>query len=921
MAIKLPKSFYHTSLYRQVSIKVAGMTPTQGSAFSTTLILPLQSKGGATDCSFHFHWFDSPQYRMSGSFVLNIEGETLNVTTATLAWLLWSETATSLKSTQDKKRYFDVLLRVFGYLTQENLNGITLQTIEDFLEILLTHTPTESGLIKRLGLNSISTIKPFEPNTINRVLKRLGIENCITQVFSKTKLTKSFNQVCLRVADMSYADYQNGGSFNFLTLEIGQYYVDHLNDVFGTHFFSAFAVIRLLRNKKLLLGTYSENPFNRQLYHNALMGTPFEQLSATLKRGKKMYEHLCRRTKEEYLSSYKEAIRRFALFREESITYLVDKFDLMHDEDNRLFLKSILALELCSDYSGEPIDTIIDDFSHELNYTSNDVPRLSNERFQSVKKVYLAELIEKAEIPMPTRSHLAAAGVYDALSSPAISKYDKVIEQNGWTLIMAFLGWRDSEYSFPESSIHLFRNHDVKDQIRYPIRFQIKWEVPKTGGKTKIDREITLSSYILLKQLQALHDGSKDQPMLYRTQLDGEGKLESSAFNSSTRGSKASRAGWKHFVESYTPFVKLDELDRLQAKYKQTVLEAAEQAELKYLTKLFCDPNKTKQLRQVRDKVRQDLPYLLASGMLSTKLASNTPKLLVQAYVNGTMSESEKEIWNSRLSIEQREYLSLLNEREIKKLPKVIVCDLMNSVREDCAYPTPHAFRHIWAECVYRRYSGDVGWLIRTNFKHFGDHFYRRYLREKSMQNSEQIAKRRVVSSILKTHLNSLKSDSRREFGGKMDVFLRRILKQTKLLNVEQLGEFLTKFAELEIADIKANPWGFCLLKRRNMHQANCSELGVPQREKAGVEFCIGCVNHFVEQENVAFIVINVANHVSALKQSKLPPRFKKESLRIVKETIKTLKQLDKNSQTNRNKPFIEEMQSAIKLAEQQEAV
>ena len=49
----------------------------------------------------------------------------------------------------------------------------------------------------------------------------------------------------------------------------------------------------------------------------------------------------------------------------------------------------------------------------------------------------------------------------------------------------------------------------------------------------------------------------------------------------------------------------------------------------------------------------------------------------------------------------------------------------------DCYYPTPHAFRHMWAEAVYRRFDGDIGWMIRSQFKHITRYMWGDYIRDK----------------------------------------------------------------------------------------------------------------------------------------------------------------------------------------------
>lgn len=873
------KRFQETSLYSSVKVQVEGMLPERGEAFGDILTLKEKGRTGA----FHFEWFDLEAYSAARSYTVTVDNQEFTIKTSTLAWILWCDCINSVEHMKSKTLMFEILLSLFAYLTAEKKDCVTVQSISDFLEVLITHSTNISGLSKRLGLRGPMALFTFKPKVIHASCKRLGLNPMIQAVTSK-KLKSIFNEVTMLVADMSYADYQEGGSFNFLTLDIGKHYVNHLDTLFSKYYYAAYAVADVKKQKLQMLGGRPDSGVYQNFMHHALAGK--SSLPESMSANKKAYDEIKLRVDSAYSSSYKKAVRMFAIFSDYGVDTLLERLGLVHSDDNKLFVKSLMAIELSkSDVSQ---NEIIRDYSNSLQYVKLN-SRLTIDKYRIEKEQLVEQLLEKEVVITPNES----------LSQ--ISTFDSVVGRYGFTQVMALLGWRESEYTFPESAIELFRNNDVVDQVRYPVRFNVKWVVPKTAGKTKVNREITLTSYVLMKKLQELHCATEEEPMLYN--------FESNKFVIGQRANKACVSGWQHFVENYSVFIDLDRFEKLKSKSAKLTLDLNEKEMLSELASRYQHSDKTQQLLSIRDKVRSDLPNLIAAGMLTTHKKG---RVLIDAYSHRTMEWDKLKVWDKSLSLEQKEYIVSLSESE--KIPRGSVNDIINTIKVDCAYPTPHAFRHMWAECVYRRYSGDVGWLIRTNFKHFGEQFYRRYLREKHMQVSENIAKRRVVSSILNAHLNSMKHEEKREFGGKMDVFLRRVLKQTKAISPDEIGGALKEFASLEIADIKANPWGYCMLKNRNKHKANCALEGIPKRENAGIEFCIGCTNHLVEQEHVAFIILNVANHVRTLKQP-LPAVFKVESQRIVKETIKTLKQLDKNSNTSRNEKYIKEMQSAIDMS------
>ena len=307
---------------------------------------------------------------------------------------------------------------------------------------------------------------------------------------------------------------------------------------------------------------------------------------------------------------------------------------------------------------------------------------------------------------------------------------------------------------------------------------------------------------------------------------------------------------------------------------------------------------------------------MLARGFASTREENAMNKDSVFAYLQGNLPDERKVVWDENLSEDIKGYLHGLNAKTAKDLPIDAVKLVGSALVNDCAYPTPHAFRHMWAEAVFRRYSGDVGWFIRSNFKHLSEAFFMRYLREKDMRKIEDMAKRQVINSIVKHHLLS-QQHGEREYAGRMDAYLTKVGRLTKVISLDELSKLVEQFADLEISDIKSNSWGYCILKTRNQHRAKCAVDGIPQRHNASPSFCIGCTNNLIEQSHAVGIMLGIENHVQTLQIQELPDIFKQEAKGTVANALKELKTLDRNTKTQQNQKYIKHLQSALASVEQ----
>lgn len=110
--------------------------------------------------------------------------------------------------------------------------------------------------------------------------------------------------------------------------------------------------------------------------------------------------------------------------------------------------------------------------------------------------------------------------------------------------------------------------------------------------------------------------------------------------------------------------------------------------------------------------------------------------------------------------------------------------------------------------------------MIRSQFKHISQHMWLAYIRDKDNRFDHQRAKLAVTHSLVANFLNH-KGEG---YAGQMSVLLRRLSQKTRVLTTDEQKELAAKLATQEIENLKANPWGYCLLMRRSRHKAQCAE-------------------------------------------------------------------------------------------------
>lgn len=904
-----------SGLLQHFNDSLALLSPLEGTEFASTIWhFKYQTSINTTDISLDFSLFDRPHIKFVETMDLTFDTEQYQISSIELAKILFLSQASTGSAGMYLKE-LKGLSRLFAFLTEQGSTCVEADDYQALFQYFMTMEVNELGVKPRFSALAYNTAFAVNSTTLKSTLQLYGIEGVLAHT-SETYIKKAQAAAVEVVAGLTLTDYIAGSSFNFLTLSVGRHYIDHCGGYFEQHYPLARAFQVCLRELPEIIQQAFEqqlgsryNTMKTVLRHiyAVLAGRNILTAPLVLKNISGNTKFLILKDRCELIQSltqaffwqqYQQACEQTILFSEQALALLAKQLELPERFDTYEFLRSMLLTRLTDIILPRDPEALLRQYCATLKDKREITLALFLQTCASVKnkleklappeKQTFAQLLEKANIP------LGSDGI-------DVKGFVSNVEAAGNIMMLALTGWRASEYGFPLAAIEVTDNQDILDSTYTPFRFMLNWVVPKTNGKTKLDREVTLSSYLLAYQLNTLFAGSKTSPCLYSSENKKNANQSQCVFSS-----RVLRM-WKHFVQHYTPFAELRQLDTLKEK---DVLTEDERKDFTQLAQKYPDNAYTADFRHTMRKVTDELPRLLAAGHLSRWEYSN-PRQKLFGFIKGTLTADEMTVW--------QQYLDPLVQQKLKELtiekPEDLVKDLVStctaSILNNCVYPTPHGFRHIWAEAVLRRYSGDVGWFIRSHFKHLDDRFFMRYLRLKNFKDIHDIATRTAVSAIVKMHLLTLR-DEHRAYTGKFDVLMRRLGKATKVISLDELHEVAEQFAATEVIGLKANSYSNCILRRTTEKQAKCAVDGVPQRQNSDPSLCLGCINGDIEEGHVVGIMLQVENDVKILNNHKLPPLFKSKSKSTVINAKKQFLTLKRNSGSNKYDNHIQYFDNAL---------
>lgn len=834
-----------------------------------------------------FGWFKNDHYSFFDSSTIVVDDQDVSVNPTDLAKYLFFHLAQGEKpSSAHINSVFKGVCMFFALMKGK---GKVLNEIDykEYFGLVLGFSHTENGLSKRLSTPAYVSIA-WALNLTGTIRFLRNIEAPFELANLSQKRNKEIlGEVVLDVMGITLKDFQNGGSFNFLGLDIGKHYVDHCANRFEEFFQVAYALRKTFEKAEQVC----EGKALPQVYNNksvfigrvlvgesleiSLRSSGYKDIEKNLITHKETYDVLLG----EFSDQYESVATLAAINKHCVIRQIIQDMELPDRFDTFEFVRSMLIAEYVNDWK-KPSKSI---FSEYVSALENDDSHSGQENtFRLTHKEFLEvcrNAINEHAVSLPKSSEEISTFIKNQFDrakfvNSALAGVGKLrrfcgdVESAGCTLFVALSGWRKSEFGFPMASLSGTINIEVLDNLYTPWRFNLNWAVPKTHGGSKVDREITSYAYLIAYIASTVNLSGDDAPALYRPGIKAkeENKFQSAAFINNRVDLL-----WIDFIHNYSLFDE-NHID----KYSE--------------------------LSEIRSQLREGLPVY-------EFIEFGNRAAVLNQYRESTADKSISKLFDERLSSETKEFL----KDENNDLSEDVIRSVTRELLADLPYPTPHAFRHIWAEAVLTRYRGDVGKVLRANFKHMDSSFFMAYLRNKETQVIVKIAERAVISKIVRQHFQGADQEYY-DYTGGFQRYVSKAARMTKVVKPEDQVKVMEIISD-RVIGIKSNLWATCMLREGNQHRAKCAEDGIPQRRNAEPKFCLGCIHSDISGMNYEGIVLSIKDDVATCRNAELPTFFKTENAKTVQLALQRIMELKKNSGKTKYDRYIAYLEESLEIA------
>ncbi|HGS5725218.1 TPA: hypothetical protein ACMDN7_002806 [Vibrio parahaemolyticus] len=816
-----------------------------------------------------FSRFDLPNFKLESIATYVKDGHEYSLSSKEYAKLVCQSSLTPKSSSRAFAAY-QMMLHLFCFLKESGASRLSASLLESFWTSYMARTVNQSGFVNRVSTpvyHSYIVQVPF--HKVRNELAALGVVGVIDSTLTSKQVDKGLDNVCRSQYNTTLAEFKKGESFNFLGLELGQYYVDYLNGVYQQNFLYAAVSKKAFDSTIDKYGLGGFDTRSNTLLFNVMLSVLLNDdvyKPDAHTRGVN-YNELKISTEDALYVEYSKRFESVMALKDLSIEALVMELGLSSRSDAMELIRVLMLQKYLGLNGHKTPNEVWQGYLLSLDKTfleseSLDGVSVDNvyEKMQSIigkrrleKAQFLVDIKKwtKGQLSISEKTTYRSFRVMVDISFYAMSN-----------LVVAWTGYRKSEFGFPLSAIKPEPNLDILDNAHVPFRFKLKWLVPKTGGTTKINREITSQCYQIAAQLNDVFGYSNNEPCLYF--CTGIADKETSDKSESYIDMRV-KANWKGFVQTYQPFNDVIALEALIQK-EASQLTLNEQEQIKALSsKYTVGSARYKNLLSCAKEVKTDWLRLSNTAFNGAKFNEKFKASLMQFQEGSRVENSEhQEIIDHYLSDETK---TLLTSGSVDLNDRKTMRDVISEILEGVRYPSPHAFRHIWAEAVLTRYQGDVGAVIRHQFCHLDGSFFMAYLREKDARGLMVSAKHRYLNSIVERLIIESEQFDEKHSGG-FSRFVRRTTQLTRVKTESQIRVLREAIAG-RIIDIQPSRFAVCIPRDGGESRAKCAKMGILNPQDAKLEFCLDCINAWVTEGHIRGIWQTIQPMVKEAMQPK----------------------------------------------------
>lgn len=424
---------------------------------------------------------------------------------------------------------FDSIIKTLYYLANNNIEIIEQNKYVNFLSFfLMSRIELNKSVIKLVPLSyhnysaGISSRDWYQTLMIHR-LPIIGFNSNFSDSFVSKSLKCAVEEIS--DGDIGFGDWKTGGNFNRLTLDYGRYYIHHCSEIFEKHIGLAIALKKTLTQAADIVSNagLKVNKNNLRTYVMLVIGHFLA--------GKQIHE-LKEATLKKYSISWFESIQESTieilkghlinqnileeLQTDERINEISTRADFEIDHpDKRDWIKSLINIH-CSHLAFEGNHPISILRTKELNCFFDFAGKNKILSVINIIDLLYKNIRNSIKPELPKPEFFSNLGIIEKGSqSKFVNNFLRFVESAGVVKFVGLTGWRESEYGFSIGNINCINNVDILDQFSNPIKYEIKWVVPKTNGKTHLNREITCGAFSTALKLSDLTESSNDLPCLY----------------------------------------------------------------------------------------------------------------------------------------------------------------------------------------------------------------------------------------------------------------------------------------------------------------------------------------------------------------------------------------------------------------------
>ncbi|WP_286296029.1 hypothetical protein [Vibrio apostichopi] len=864
-----------------------------------------------------FSWFDSPEYSLSSIATYIKDNCEYLLSSKAYAKLACLEMLTPSNIAYVQPTY-QMMLHLFAFFKENNVSILNISLMEPFWTSFMGRTISPHGLVNRVSIPSYrASIRRVSFHKIRNSLKALGVVGVIEPKLTFKIVEKSLNDVCQTQYSTTLAEYKKGGSFNFLGLELGQYYVDYLNGVYQQNFLYVLVCKKTFEHciNKYSIGSF-ESKTNNRLF-NVMLSAVFGGEDYAPNSHTKGINHIALKVNAENIlfNEYLKHFEAVMSLKDSNIEALVYELGLSTRSDAMELIRVLMLQKHLGLDGHKTPDEVWQGYLLSLDQTFLGSESLNETLVEDLyKKMQL--IIDKKKLEQTQFLVDIQKWALEQISYSENKTYENFKTTLNITLyamtslVVAWTGYRRSEFGFPLSAIRPEPNLDILDNAHVPFCFKLKWLVPKTSGSTKINREITSQCYQIAAQLNDVFGSSSNEPCLYR--LENNNFKKEKLNNSDVCINNRVIANWKGFVDSYSPFNDVVLLDRLIQK-EICLLTNTEQEKLRKLSLMYeVGSARYENLLTCAKEVKKDWLRLSNSSFNGARAQERFKSSLIKYMKDNEVDNiKHQQIIDTYLSDETK---NLLTSNSIDLNDKKTVMDITSEILEGVRYPSAHAFRHIWAEAVLTRYQGDVGAVIRHQFAHLDNSFFMAYLRDKDARGLMASAKQRYLNTIVETLIIESNHIGERYIGG-VAQFVKKAVHLTQVKDESELTESerraLSEAIAGRIIDIQPSRFATCIPRDGGESRAKCAQMGSLNPQDAKLEFCLNCMNAYISEGNIRGIWQTVQPMVKEAMQPNGIGFLLESHLPALTSSLRRIKEL----RNSRNEESVDKILSAIEDA------